>query len=63
MTRAVVVDDHDASARLAQRILTDLGLEEVLRAPDAPAFDRLAAGHLFDLVLLDIRLGSGDSGL
>ena len=63
MTRAVIVDDDDASARLAQRILTDLGLEEVLRAPDAPAFDRLAAGHPFDLVLLDIRLGWGESGL
>ena len=63
MTRAVVVDDDEASARLARRILNDLSIDEVLVAPSGRAYDGMADEAPFDLVLLDIRLGDGESGL
>lgn len=62
MTRVVVVDDDEQSAKLAARVLASMGLESVATAGSAEEFVGLVADAPADLVLLDIRLG-GDDGL
>ena len=56
----LIVDDDDALAENLAEIVESLGVETIDRARSQERRSRMAAGHDFDVALIDVRLPDGD---
>ena len=58
--RALVVDDDELNRVLLARLLTQIGVHEVLVESEAYTFDDIVRSHDPSLILIDLHLGSVD---
>ena len=61
--RVLLVEDDDAVRGVTESLLSDLGCEVVSSVNAAAALERLEAGERFDLILSDIVMPGGVSGV
>lgn len=57
----LIVEDNDLNAEVVSRFVSSLGKSDV--AEDAQSALKLVAIKKYDLILMDINLGSGDNGI
>jgi CheY-like chemotaxis protein len=61
--RVLLVEDDDAVRAVTESLLTELGCEVASEAEGAPALRRLERGEPFDIVISDIVMPGGMSGV
>jgi two-component system, NarL family, invasion response regulator UvrY len=62
MTTVLIIDDHPIVLQGCRRMLTDIGIADIIEASDATSGYRLFSGNRPDIVIVDLGLQDGGLG-